>query len=43
MSSESFYKRFSQGKLDDRSDYIQWAGLYEMLNKNEKRLQGLEG
>jgi len=43
MSSESFYKRFSRGKIDDRHDYIQWAGLYEMLNKNEKQLQGLKG
>lgn len=43
MSSESFYKRFSQGKLDDRQDYIQWAGLYEMLTENEKQLQGLDG
>ena len=43
LSSAAFYKRFSQGKMDDREEYMLWAGLYELLNKNEKKLQGLEG
>jgi hypothetical protein len=43
MTSADFYKRFSQGKLDDREDYILWAGLCEMLEKDEKQLRGLEG
>ncbi len=42
MSSDVFYKRFSQSKLDYRHDFILWAGLCEMLNKNEKQLQRLE-
>jgi hypothetical protein len=41
MSSEEFYDMFNQGKADDRDDFIIWAGLYEMLNKNEKRLNEL--
>ncbi|NOH02873.1 MAG: hypothetical protein HND47_13395 [Chloroflexi bacterium] len=43
MTSAGFYKQFAQGKLDDREDYILWAGLYELLDKNEKQLQGLTG
>ncbi|MCQ3937101.1 MAG: hypothetical protein DPW18_08655 [Chloroflexi bacterium] len=43
MTSAGFYKQFTQGKLDDREDYILWAGLYELLDKNEKQLQGLTG
>ncbi|MBI5838555.1 MAG: hypothetical protein HZB19_00500 [Chloroflexi bacterium] len=43
MSSADFYEQYSQGKTDDREDYMIWAGLCEMLDKNEKQLQGLEG
>jgi len=43
MTSADFYKQFNQGKMDDREDYMLWAGLCEMLEKNEKQLQGLEG
>ena len=42
LSTPDFYSEFSQGKTDDREDYMVWAGLYEMLNKNEEQLQGLE-
>lgn len=40
--TEDFYRQFRQGTTDDREDYIVWAGLYEMLRKNEERLQRLE-
>ena len=43
LTSADFYKKFSKGKMDDREDYMLWAGLWEMLEKNEKKLQGLEG
>lgn len=43
MSSAGFYKRFKNGKTDDREDYLAWAGLYEMMKKNMERLEGLEG
>jgi hypothetical protein len=31
MSSEVFYRQFMAGELDDRMDYIEWAGFYELL------------
>lgn len=43
ITSADFYKKFGAGKLDDREDYLTWAGLWEMLTKNEKKLRGLEG
>ena len=43
LSSQNFYKKFSQGELGDGEDFITWAGLVEMLNENEERLRGLEG
>ncbi|MCD6335149.1 MAG: hypothetical protein J7M27_07450 [Candidatus Latescibacteria bacterium] len=42
LSTAAFYQQFDQGITDDREDFIIWAGLYEMLRENEKRLQGLE-
>ena len=43
MGSRAFYEKFCQGKMGDNEDYMLWAGLVEMLESNEKRLQGLEG
>jgi hypothetical protein len=43
ISSQNFYEKFSQGKMGDNEDFIIWAGLVEMLDENEKRLQGLAG
>ncbi len=43
MSSARFYRKFNQGRMDDSEDFILWAGMCEMLEKNEARLQGLEG
>ena len=39
MTSEDFYNKFEKGEADDSSDFIIWAGIYEMqLNsKNELR------
>ncbi len=31
MNSEQFYKRFLTGELGDGSDYMEWAGSYELL------------
>lgn len=42
LSSESFMQRFEAGELGDEQDYIIWAGLLEMLNKNRNRLAELE-
>lgn len=43
ITGANFYKRFSQGRMDDREEYIVWAGLWEMLEKNERQLRDLEG
>ena len=42
LATRDFYQQFSQGNTDDREDYIIWAGLYEMLCKNEKQLQQVQ-
>ena len=41
QSSEEFYQQFEQGETDDSEDVMLWAGLYEMLQDNERRLQEL--
>ena len=35
MTFAEFYKDFSDGLLEDESDFIIWAGLYEMLCQNQ--------
>ncbi len=42
VSSSGFYKKFSQGQMEDSEDFMLWAGACEMLEKNKERLQGLE-
>ena len=42
QSSADFYAEFSQGHVDDREAYVLWAGLYEMLKKNQRRLEDLQ-
>ncbi len=41
QSSEEFYQHFEQGQTDDSEDALLWAGLYEMLQDNERRLEAL--
>jgi hypothetical protein len=38
QSTEAFYHQFTAGKLDDTEDFIVWAGIYEMLQDNERQL-----
>ena len=41
-STKHFYHQFKEGALiDDREEYMIWAGLFEMLCENEHRLQEL--
>jgi hypothetical protein len=42
LATEDFYRQFCQEAKEDQEDYIVWAGLYEMLQKNEEQLQELE-
>ncbi|MFQ5879422.1 MAG: hypothetical protein ACE5IZ_04530 [Dehalococcoidia bacterium] len=30
MPSSEFYSKFARGELDDRRDFIKWAGLCDM-------------
>jgi hypothetical protein len=41
QSSADFYRQFAQGQSDDDEDALLWAGLYEMSQDNERRLQDL--
>jgi hypothetical protein len=41
QSTADFYRQFAQGQSDDSADALLWAGLYEMLQDNERRLQEL--
>lgn len=36
LSSEEFCKKFNQGELDDRTDFIDW---YSLVDTREKLLQ----
>ena len=38
LSSDEFYKRFNNGELDDRTDYIDW---YSLVDSREKLLSTL--
>jgi len=42
LSSKDFYQKFKSGEFGDDEDYIIWAGIYEMLGQNQKRLAELE-
>lgn len=46
ITSEDFYELFSQGKLDDgeyeeTEAFCEWAGLYEIKLKREKKFREL--
>ena len=42
LTTSEFYKQFQSGQLGDEEDYLIWAGIYEMLFLNKKRLEELE-
>lgn len=42
MSTKAFYYRFKEGEAGDSEDFMIWAGLYEMLLENQKRLLELK-
>ena len=41
QTTEEFYRHFEQGEAGDSEDFVLWAGLYEMLRENKRRLQEL--
>ena len=42
LPTEKFYKKYQLGQMGDDEDYMVWAGIYEMLLLNQKRLKELE-
>ena len=38
MSSETFYDKFEEGEIDDSTDFMIWAGIYEMQLKSKIKL-----
>jgi hypothetical protein len=41
MTSAQFHQSFLQGLLEDETDFMIWAGLYEMLCQNQAQLSEL--
>ncbi len=44
-ASAKFYRRYQSGKLDDRNDFIDWAGeyrIYLLLREQIASLRGLK-
>ena len=42
MDSETFYRRWQAGEMDDRMDFVEWASLYQMAQNLKERLAILE-
>jgi hypothetical protein len=42
MSSEEFYRAFSDGELGDDSDFMEWAGEYEILTDLKQDIEKLK-
>lgn len=40
--SIDFYEQYQQGILDDREDFMLWAGSYELFLDNQQRLVELQ-
>jgi len=40
-TTEAFYRQFTAGIVDDTEDFIVWAGIYEMLQDNERQLENI--
>ena len=42
MDSATFYSRFEAGSLGDAMDLFEWAGLYELRQTFQEKIQDLE-
>ena len=38
MKSTEFFAKFNSGKTDDRMDYVEWAGLFQMTENLFKQI-----
>ncbi|MDI6736490.1 MAG: hypothetical protein QME42_09940 [bacterium] len=43
MSSNDFYQAFKAGRIGDAIDFVDWASMYQMLNRIIERKRLLEG
>ena len=43
LASDEFFIRMESGELGDSADFIEWAGEYELLQRAEQKLRGLQG
>jgi hypothetical protein len=41
VRTPNFYKLYKQGKLEERWDFIDWAGLYEIKLDREKAYEAM--
>jgi len=39
MKTPEFYEKFMRGEMGDAKDYIAWAGTYEILMRQKRRLE----
>jgi hypothetical protein len=42
MKSPIFYRRFEEGELGDEMDFFEWAGLYELYQNVQSKVERLE-
>lgn len=40
-SSKVFYDQFEKGEVEDSTDFMIWAGVYEMKLKSENKLKNI--
>lgn len=43
MTSTEFFAKFSAGQSDDRMDYVEWAGLFQMADDLREQIATLTG
>lgn len=43
MTSAKFYRRYQSGKLDDRNDFIDWSGEYQIYLLLKEQIASLKG
>jgi len=43
MKSSVFFRKFSEGRLGDDIDFIEWSSLYQMYNRLVGKKVELEG
>lgn len=42
ITTEQFYKKFKNGKIDDEDDFMIWAGIYEMYMRDKQKLEKIK-